>query len=264
MTQKQSVKRLYALALAEGEGVGTAYEYYAKRLTLRPWLARSARPTRLLIAGLPEKYGSSLDLLLLGNESECRITVVDERDSALERLNDAAQRADIGSIGTHVRPDLLLTGDLASLHELDGRFDLAVSSEVLQRLSPADRRAYVSRLLALSPKVALFAPNAANDAHVGLSGLAGVQPEELEDMLRSALHPHVGAAELEVGYIDMPPFPPGITRTEEQRQEATTGFLEAIAMRGLEIYARAERLIPTGLQQRWAHIVYAFLDTSPR
>ena len=36
--QKRSIKSLYPLALAEGEGVGTAYEYFAKRLILGRWL----------------------------------------------------------------------------------------------------------------------------------------------------------------------------------------------------------------------------------
>ena len=35
---KHSIKTLYPLALAEGEGVGTAYEYFTKRLHLVRWL----------------------------------------------------------------------------------------------------------------------------------------------------------------------------------------------------------------------------------
>ena len=51
-----TVKSLYPLALAEGEGVGTAYEYLAKRLTLSRWLGAAAgRPvsTPYLTAGHP-------------------------------------------------------------------------------------------------------------------------------------------------------------------------------------------------------------------
>ncbi len=65
MLPTHSIKALYALALAEGEGMGTAYEYYAKRLILGRWLAERPRPASILIAGLPQKYGASLDLLLL-------------------------------------------------------------------------------------------------------------------------------------------------------------------------------------------------------
>ncbi len=38
MLHQISIKTLYSLALAEGEGVGTAYEYFAKRLILASWL----------------------------------------------------------------------------------------------------------------------------------------------------------------------------------------------------------------------------------
>ena len=55
MIQQQSIKSLYPLALAEGEGVGTAYEYYPKRLRLVRWLKQKQRLQHILIAGLPEK-----------------------------------------------------------------------------------------------------------------------------------------------------------------------------------------------------------------
>ena len=64
----RTIKSLYPLALAEGEGVGTAYEYFAKRLVLSSWLAKLPTVRRLIIAGLPEKYGSSLDFLLIAQE----------------------------------------------------------------------------------------------------------------------------------------------------------------------------------------------------
>jgi hypothetical protein len=75
------------LALAEGEGVGTAYEYFAKRLALGRWLKQVGRPVRMLVAGLPQKYGSSLDFLLLAEELGAEVTVVDERPSALQNCN---------------------------------------------------------------------------------------------------------------------------------------------------------------------------------
>jgi hypothetical protein len=62
------------------------------------------------------------------------------------------------------------------------------------------------------------------------------------------------------GYIDMPPFPPGITRSDDQREQATSGRLEAFAMWGLQQYARGERLLPRALRQRQSHIVYALAN----
>ena len=55
----------------------------------------------------------------------------------------------------------------------------------------------------------------------------------------------------------MPPFPPGITRSDEQREEAATGKMESVAMRGLASYARIERFLPQSIRRRQSHIVYS-------
>jgi hypothetical protein len=83
MLGNYSVKDLYTLALAEGEGMGTAYEYYVKRMALRRFLDGRPRPDSILIAGLPEKYGASLDFVLLGSELGAAAAVVDDRPWAI-------------------------------------------------------------------------------------------------------------------------------------------------------------------------------------
>ncbi|HEX6383064.1 MAG TPA: hypothetical protein VF177_00200, partial [Anaerolineae bacterium] len=88
-----SIKSLYTLALAEGEGVGTAYEYYAKRLVLSPWLRQVRRPQRVLVAGLPQKYGASLDFLLLAAEVGAAVVVIDERPPAVAKFQRALAAA---------------------------------------------------------------------------------------------------------------------------------------------------------------------------
>jgi hypothetical protein len=248
----KSVKALYPLALAEGEGVGTAYEYFVKRLALARWLPVLPRGGRLLIAGLPQKYGSSLDFLLLAEELGLRPTVIDERPSVLEKLARSLAAAQAEGLLSGVRPELLPVAELAGGAEADGRFDLAVSSEVLQRLSPDQRSRYVCRLMERAAVVALFAPNAGNASHTGISGLSGLTLAELKSLfVAPAAHARVFC-----GYIDMPPFPPGITRSETQREQATSGRLEALAMWALGHYARLERFLPHSLRRRQAHIVY--------
>lgn len=256
MAKTQSIKQLYELALAEGEGVGTAYEYYAKRLRLIPWLAQGVQPKTMLVAGLPQKYGSSLDFLLLGAEMGCRITVVDDRQEALVKLSQALEQLQRAAYSPQLKPLLVQTGDITRLPELTGQFDLVVSSEVLQRLDPQRRGIYINRLLEVAPSAALFTPNADNSAHVGLSGLAGLHLEEFREL--AGRNSRTGELQLEsrTGYVDMPPFPPGITRTETQREEATTGTMEAFAMWGLAIYARTEKFLPQALRRKKAHIVF--------
>lgn len=246
-----SIKSLYALALAEGEGVGTAYEYYAKRLALGRWLKQIGRPQRMLVAGLPQKYGSSLDFLLLSEELGAEVTVADERPFALDKLQSslAAARA-VGRL-TAVSPHTRLVANLSELIEVDGPYDLCISAEMLQRMPPADRPRYAARLWELGTAVALFAPNEDNPAHTQISGLDGLTLAELQSLFSPA------PPRFRSGYIDMPPFPPGIIRSEEQRAQATSGRLEAFAMWGLGYYARAEKLLPMAVRRRQSHIVYA-------
>jgi hypothetical protein len=271
MLTHYSVKDLYALALAEGEGMGTAYEYYVKRRTLARLLEGRQRPRTILIAGLPEKYGASLDFLLLGSELGAAVTVIDDRTTAIERLQRAI--ADVNRLsGPAIQPPAaVVQGSLASLSAISGHFDLALSSEVLQRLSASERHAYVAGLGRLASAAALFCPNAANQAHNTISGLAGLRLEEMQE-LTTDHRPQTTDHRVPVvrrpssvvssGYLDMPPFPPGITRSAEQREEATSGRFEATVMWGLGLYARMEGALPASVRRRQSHVVYAFIEAN--
>jgi hypothetical protein len=258
MLKPLSIKSLYVLALAEGEGVGTAYEYFAKRLVLGRWLEGQQRPSRILIAGLPEKYGSSLDFLQLAEELGAEVTVVDERPLALDKLQYSLSAAQKAGWLTAVAPQTILVGSMDDLSAVSGSFDLAISSEVLQRLGVDEPANYVGQVNEMATAVALFTPNGDNPAHTNISGLSGLRLSELQNLVTlSPLHPFTVS-----GYIDMPPFPPGITRTDDQREQATSGRLEAIAMWGLGYYARAERFLPQSIRRSQSHIVYALLSPS--
>jgi hypothetical protein len=245
-----TVRDLYPLALAEGEGMGTAYEYVAKRLRLARWLAGQQPPRSVLIAGLPERYGLSLDFLLLAAEWDAAVTVVDERPDRLSRLEDVVGRVKTPDGRPLPRPAIVAGPPDAPGKTLTG-YDLALSSEVLQRLEPPARARYVARLRDSAGRLVLFTPNADNPAHTTRSGLSGLSLAELQRL--------VAGGEAQAGYVDMPPFPPGITRSDEQREQATQGRFEAAVMWGLGGYARMERSLPLALRRRQSHIVYAFL-----
>lgn len=254
MLKPLSIKSLYALALAEGEGVGTAYEYFAKRLVLAGWLKQVGRPKRVLIAGLPEKYGSSLDFLQLAQELGAAVTIVDERPLSLLKLQSSLAAAQQEGWLTAVSPTLIPVANLADLVEVAGPFDLCICSEVVQRADPPDRAQYAARLRELGTAVALFTPNGDNPAHTNISGLSGLSLAELQTLFTRHAPP---ATRRQFGYIDMPPFPPGITRSDEQREQATSGRFEGLAMWGLGYYARAEKILPASIRRRQSHIVYA-------
>lgn len=248
-----SIKSLYTLALAEGEGVGTAYEYFAKRLVLRPFLKKQSSIKRILVAGLPQKYGSSLDHLLLAEELGAEVVVVDERAEALEKLNQSlASAREMGWL-TAVNPQCVPVEKLSDLSSVSGQFDLAISNEVLQRLPENERENYVQVQADLATAVAIFCPNAQNPDHAAHSGLATLHLHELQSLITQLLNDPITRS----GYIDMPPFPTGVVRSEEQRAQASSGKFEAFAMWGLGHFARFERLIPGSIRHQKSHIIYA-------
>lgn len=252
MMRTYSVGELYPLAMAEGEGVGTAYEYLTKRLALAKWLRAGAAPERMLIAGLPEKYGSSLDFALVAHEYDAELLVVDERPEALARFGASLAKAQAQGYLSGLKWQGQLEKDLGRGVIKARGFELALSSEVLQRVETAERQAYVTTMRETAGRAAIFCPNGDNQAHVGRSGLVGVTLEALTALT-------VGWAGNK-GFIDMPPFPPGLTRSDEQREQAATGRLEALVMSGLGIYARMERLVPGGIRRSQSHIVFALSD----
>lgn len=239
------IRELYPYAMAEGEGVGTAYEYFAKRRVSQGAFARLPAHARVLVAGLPEKYGCSLDLLLASWERGADVVVLDERAEAIAKLEATLETARSQGMLPGLRVEARRVG------ALDGELpaaDLVACSEVLQRMPPGARRSLCAALVASASAGLVFVPNSINDSHLKISGLAGMTPEELRELLPVAR---------EVGLVDMPPFPPGITRSAEQRERASSGRAEAVAMMGLELYARAERFAPRALAERVAHIAYA-------
>lgn len=263
MLARRSIRSLYPLALAEGEGVGTAYEYAAKRQVLRRWLKQTGMqtlpPGAFLIAGLPEIYGSSLDYFLLAQEMGRPVLVVDEDRDLLRKGEQALMHAQRAGYLAGLQPRFVQVQNLAQMAEMTTPVCWAICNEVLQRLDPAGRRSYAKRLAELAAIVTLFAPNGGNQAHVTSSGLAALSPAEIREVLAQLPGNHQAG-----GFCDLPPFPPGISRSAEQRTQAETGRAEALAMWGLDRYVRREQWFPAGWQQKQAHIVYGFKMTGDR
>ena len=254
----RSIRSLYSLALAEGEGMGTAYEYFVKRLVLAPWLAKLARPKRLLIAGLPEKFGFSLDLLLLGHDMAIpEIVIIDERSSALEGMRRSLAVAQANDELIQFEPRSLLVSEIDKMTELTADFGLGLSFGVLQRLDPTPRRGYIERLKSLTGNFALFAPNADDPSYERI-GMAVLTLTDFRQLIESV-------ARIEhSGYIDMPPWPPGITQSSAQRAHTAGSPFAGLAMSILQQYARLEKIFPFNWRKRRSHNLYALMRRSDR
>jgi hypothetical protein len=246
-----TVRSLYPFALAEGEGVGTAYEYVAKAAFIEPLVKELAQrrqggTPRVLVAGLPEKYGTSLDFAILAHRLDVDLLVADDRPAAIERAQKAIEALQHGGRLRGLRVAYRALPTLAEVTRLEPH-DAVLTCEVLQRVPVPSRGAFADGLRSIAPRGALFVPNSENASHLKISGLHGVSGDEI-----GALFP--GAV---CGYVDMPPFPPGIIRSADQRSRASTGLVEAVAMRGLDAYCRGEPLVPAFVKKHFAHIACA-------
>ena len=242
--RKKGIREYYPYAMAEGEGVGTAYEYFVKQQVLQKFL-KDKQIERVLIAGLPQKYGHSSDFLLLAGRLGAHLTIIDERADKLGATVTLTKDGDLAD----VEVEFHRIESYAKIDFADGAFDLVLSSEVMQRLDVDEREAFSAELTRVAHHVAIFCPNASNNSHVGRSGLDGLTLEELQGLFPDAV---------QSGLIDMPPFPPGVALSDEQRESAESGKLQQVAMRGLQLYSYGEKLLPKALRQRFAHIVYVF------
>jgi hypothetical protein len=243
------IKALYPYALAEGEGVGTAYEYVAKARFLRPIverLKRGDRPARVLVAGLPEKYGTSLDFAILADRAGADLEIVDERPQAIDRATRAIDAVRAKGLLVSLRVTLERVESLGAVASRSG-YDAVLSCEVLQRVAADQRSSFADAMRAAAPMGVAFAPNSENPSHLKISGLAGLTRADLAELFRGA----------RLGYVDLPPFPPGISRSPQQRSQASTGVIEAVAMRALDVFCAGEPLVPDVLKRRVAHIVCA-------
>ncbi|MBN1641076.1 MAG: hypothetical protein JXA09_07560 [Anaerolineae bacterium] len=254
MRRRFSVAALYPVALMEGEGMGTAYEYSAKLKLLRRLLAGEPSPARVMVGGLPEAYGYSLDLALLAHLYDCHVTVADDREEMLAAYERALASAQLSRWVDRARVDLRALRSLAEVTTAqEPVFDLWVTTSAIQRLDPPAMGAYLAQVRRASRRALLFAPNGDNRAHLTRTKLRGFALGDLVAACRAA-----GLEVADSGYVDLPPFPPGVTRTEQAKARAAESRVERVAMGVLEAWSVGERFLPRAVRRRYAHLVYAY------
>jgi hypothetical protein len=213
------LQRLYNLALLEKEGLGTAYEYYVKTMLIKR-LLKGFRPRSVLIYGLPERYGCSLDFFYMFRNA--KIHVLETRLVRLKKCLEANKKAGLS------RPEIV--------KKVEGKYDLIVSSEAFHRLGARE----VNTVINHAGTVLIFVPNKGNTSHTAVSGLKGLSLKTLQNRFQA-----------KGGYIDMPPFPPGIKAKGKPKW-----YHFAI----LWVWAHIEWMLP--LKRRFAHICYVIKPVS--
>jgi len=252
-----SVIDLYPIALLEGEGMGTAYEYSTKLKLLQRVVAEIPPPQRLLIGGLPEDYGVDLDLALLAHWYGCHTVVADDRTPSLETFASALRSPPLAGL---VDPGHFQMRHLETLARPtcadDAPYDLWVTTSAIQRLDDSELAKYLAQVREKSRHAVLLVPNKANKEHLTLSGLDGFFLPDLAATCRQA-----GLTVREAGYLDVPPFPPGLQRSAEAKEKAAESRVERLIMRGLECWIQIERFLPRFVQRRFGHIIYIFVQS---
>jgi len=213
------IRKLYDLALAEGEGLGTAYEYHVK-LRLISGLLEGSDTRSVLIYGLPEKYGFSLDFFYLCSLRGYETFLFENRNARVSRLFKILESADLP------KPKII--------ENIGRSFDLVLSSEVLQ--SVEQKKVYIDNVKRYGRISAIFVPNKDNRSHSRVSGLSGFTLGEMKDIFGC-----------QTGHIDIPPFPPGVKKRKQTNSRLILFLLAALGL--------LERFYP--LKKRLAHMVYS-------
>jgi dihydroflavonol-4-reductase len=245
-----SIKTAYYLAKVEEEGLGTAYEYIMKKKLLKKLVDTVGSPKSILVAGLPEKYGFSLDFVHFGEYVDAEVVVVDERTGKLSTFSQILSRLKDEGFFPQLNLTALLLSNWHEINVENEMFDLVISCEVLQRLSAAERIAYMRRLGEIANASVFFVPNAENTAHAKISKLHALKLEELKNLCVAA-----GYELLDYGYVDMPPFPPGLKQKKKNGDERKDTKLELLT-EVLNLWSMIERYIPYGIVKKQSHIVY--------
>lgn len=256
MRSSFSVLDLYPIALLEGQGIGTAYEYSVKLKLIQRVVSMTHLPRRLLIGGLPEDYGVDLDLALLAARYDCQTIVADDRLSTLEAF---ARGLTLPPLAGKVDPSQFEMRHLARLshptYPGDAPFDLWVTTSAVQRLDDDELNLYLAQVRESAHHALLLVPNKANREHLTLSGLDGFFLPDLVAACQQA-----GLTVQDAGYLDVPPFPPGLQRSTEAKEKAAESPVERFIMNTLEWWVRGERLLPCFVKRRFSHLVYVFLE----
>lgn len=254
-----SVMNLYPIALLEGEGMGTAYEYSAKLKLLRRVITATRAPQRLFIGGLPEDYGVDLDMALLAAQYGCQTVVADDRIELLEAFASALAVPPLAGMTDLSRFEMRHLETLARpTHPDDVSFDLWVTTSAIQRLSGSELAEYLSQVREKSRHAVLLVPNKSNKEHLTLSGLDGFFLPDLMTTCQQA-----SLTMRESGYLDVPPFPPGLQRSTKAKEKAASSPVERLIMRGLEWWVQGERFLPRLVKHRFGHLIYVFLESQP-
>jgi hypothetical protein len=251
---QMSFVHMYPLNLLEREGLGLTYEHFVKWRLLQRFFSKTFIPKSILVAGLSQKYGFNVDFLMLAHFLQAKIYFLDERGQKLKKLNQAIRKVKKkGYTFKQNQIQLIKVEDLIK-HKFDKTIDLLINCEVLQQYNKAKRINFMENFLPICQIAAFFAPNKKNKAHLLISKLPALTVNQLKDSVKRD-----NFEIFSTGFIDAPPFPPGIKRTNEQRGKLQNSLFGKTMMLFLTLWAFLEKILPKPFLKKKAHLVYLLL-----
>lgn len=249
-------KRLLKLTYAEWEGIGTWYEYLVKYKIFK----KLKNIKTVLVAGLPQEYGLSTDMLLFALNS--KVTIIDNRK---EKLNQFLQIAKKFKLDSNIK--LIYCKDLTKYPFKDNTFDLVSNTEVIQRVK--NPKKMIKEMERVSKKhIMLFIPNAYYYSHYIITK---IKTFKMKNILNVCNHKIV-----KKGYLDRPPWPAGIavsasgisfsegSKSKERKNFEKKGIKEGLIISSIKkiftiltpTLVSLEFLYPPPLRQLLSHMFY--------
>lgn len=224
-----NIKSFYEIALLEGEGLGTAYEYFQKQRILDNNLKsrlKDKKIKKVLIYGLPKRYGYSLDFFMYCKKIKADVYLYENRKEKINKLFKYLKRLNLS------KPKII--------QKLDTKYDLILSCEVLQNITKEKRIKILSEFKKISKDTFIFVPNKHNQSHNKISRLKSLDKKDF-----------MFIKEKKEGFIDMPPFPPGIKRKKKVKSKLFINILQ--------LYTYLEKYFPKFIKKRFSHIFYIYI-----
>ena len=210
-----SWKAMHYAAWLGGEGYGTTYEYMAKArfLVKVKSILGCDGATQLLILGLPQKYGLSLDFLFWVDYLEVEnIMVFDTRDDLLVDFMECRQYLiDEGLIKNIPIKDIR---DWDHLDEMDLSSCIVVSCESFQAFDE-DEKVLAAKTYNRAKYGFCFVPNDYNEAHRKITHLPTIKENNLNKYFTNILTDC---------YLDCPPVPSGFELPSSGRDKTNLSF----------------------------------------
>ncbi|OGF46895.1 MAG: hypothetical protein A2231_12635 [Candidatus Firestonebacteria bacterium RIFOXYA2_FULL_40_8] len=240
------MKKFYKVALLEGEGLGTAYEYYVKRRLFIKLLGKEKHLDSFCVFGLPEKYGSSMDFCVLADQVKAgRVVMLDEREEAVKKCSTAVAR---------LKDEKIIPDSLVQVKEgmllRDDKYDFITNCDVFQRFNEEETIKMIEGAASNSKLSLFFIPNGFNVSHVAFPARRSINPVDFVKKISDKVKV------VRWGYIDMPPFPSGSKLSDEKKNAVKSGLFSFFVFLILRIWSIVEMLTPSFIKKRFAHAFY--------